>query len=166
VYKGYWMEESQQNAAKGGRKLLLACGNPLRSDDGAGWKIAEAFEREAASSAVRVIVTQQFTPELVEAIRDADTVVFVDASATTAAGEVTLLQLTPADALPGILTHHLPPPALLALTRELYGTLPGRAFAVTVGAASFELGESLTDAVEAAIPKALDTLRTIFAETE
>jgi Ni,Fe-hydrogenase maturation factor len=52
------------------------------------------------------------------------------------------------------------------LTRELYGTLPGRAFAVTVGAASFELGESLTDAVEAAIPKALDTLRTIFAETE
>jgi hydrogenase maturation protease len=159
------MEESQQDAAKGGRKLLLACGNPLRSDDGAGWKIAEAFEREAASSAVRVIVTQQFTPELVEAIRDADTVVFVDASATTPPGEVALLQLTPADAMPGILTHHLPPPALLALARELYGKLPGHAFAITVGAASFELGESLTDAVEAAIPKAMDTLRNIFAET-
>ncbi len=159
------MEECKQDAVKGSRKLLLACGNPLRSDDGAGWKIAEAFEREAASSAVRVIVSQQFTPELVEAIRDADTVVFVDASATTEAGKVTQMQLTPADALPGILTHHLPPPALLALSRQLYGTLPCRAIAVTVGAASFELGESLTDAVEAAIPQAVATLRRIFMET-
>jgi hydrogenase maturation protease len=160
------MALSASHDAKGCRKLLLACGNPLRSDDGAGWKIAEAFEREAASSGVRVIVRQQFTPELVEDLRDADTVVFVDASATAPAGEVTLLQLTPAVEMPNNLTHHLPPASLLAMARELYGKLPERAFAVTVGAASFDLGETLTDAVQAAIPKAVAALHEIFAEPD
>jgi hydrogenase maturation protease len=148
------------------RNLLLACGNPMRSDDGVGWKIAEAFEQEASSAGTRVIVAQQFTPEMVEDLRDADTVVFVDATATTAAGEVSLLALTPADSMPRILTHHVPPDSLLALTLELYGKLPARAYAVTVGGGNFELGDTLTDTVRAAIPKALATLQEVFAETQ
>ena len=106
----------------------------------------------------------QFTPELAEDLRDADTVVFVDASATAGAGEVSIVPLTPAEAAPRTLTHHMPPDSLLRLTQELYGKLPQRAFAVTVGAESFELGEALSETVEAAIPRAVAALQEIFAE--
>jgi len=64
-----------------------------------------------------------------------------------------------------MLTHHMPPDSLLKLTQELYGKLPQRAFAVVVGGESFELGETLTEAVQAAIPKAVAALQDIFAET-
>ena len=156
------MTQSQPQSAPGPRRLLLACGNPLRGDDGVGWKIAEAFEQETAYAGVQVIIRQQFTAELAEDIRDADTVAFVDASATAAAGEVSLLELSPADTLPRILTHHMAPASLLTLCQDLYGRLPRRACAITVGAESFELGERLTEAVQAAIPKALKVLREIF----
>jgi hydrogenase maturation protease len=156
------MTQSTSQAAQGHRKLLLACGNPLRGDDGVGWKIAEALEKDPAYAGVKIIVTQQFTPELAEDLRDADTVVFVDASATTASGEVTLVELSPAQAMPRMLTHHMPPDALLKLTQELYGRLPQRAFAVVVGGECFELGEKLTEAVQAAIPKAVAALQNIF----
>jgi hydrogenase maturation protease len=159
------MTESTPHAATNDRKLLLACGNPLRGDDGVGWKIAEALELDPAYASVKVIITQQFTPELAEDLRDADTVVFVDASATTAAGEVTLVELSAAQAMPRMLTHHMPPDSLLKLTRELYGRLPQRAFAVVVGGESFELGETLTEAVQAAIPQAVAALHNVFAET-
>jgi hydrogenase maturation protease len=152
------MTRSTPQAAQNHRKLLLACGNPLRGDDGVGWKIAEALQQDPAHAGVKVIVTQQFTPELAEDLRDADTVVFVDASATTAAGEVTTVELSPAEAMPRMLTHHMPPDSLLKLTQELYGKLPLRAFAVVVGGESFELGET-------AIPKAVAALQDIFAET-
>jgi hydrogenase maturation protease len=159
------MEEDKQNPVESGRKLLLACGNSLRGDDGVGWKIAEAVEVEQDAADVKVIITQQFTPELAEAIRDADTVVFVDAAANTAAGEVTLLRLTPAAELPRLLTHHMPPDSLLTLTQDLYGKLPARAFAVTVGGASFELGETITETVAAAIPRAVAMVRKLLTET-
>lgn len=146
------------------RKLLLACGNPLRSDDGVGWKIAEALKQQADHTCVQTIVTQQLTPELAENICDADLVVFVDASATTPAGELTVFDVTAAVEAPRIFTHHLPPAALLAFARDLYGKLPGHALAITVGGASFDLGESLSDAVLAAVPKAVAALNKIFAE--
>jgi hydrogenase maturation protease len=147
------------------RNLLLACGNPLRSDDGVAWKIAETFEQNPVHAGVKVIAAMQFTPELVEDLRDADTVAFVDASATSPAGEVSIVPLSPAEAAPRTFTHHMPPDALLRLTQEIYGKLPQRAYAVTVGADSFELGETLTDAVQAAIPKAVAALQGLFAET-
>lgn len=165
MYKDTRMEENKQNPAESGRKLLLACGNPLRGDDGVGWKIAEAVEQDPATADVKVIIMQQFTPELAEAIRDADTVVFVDAAANTAAGEVTLLHLTPAAELPRLLTHHMPPDSLLTLTQELYGKLPARAFAVTVGGASFDLGETITENVATAIPQAIAMVRKLLTET-
>jgi hydrogenase maturation protease len=160
------MTPNTPHAVQSGRKLLLACGNPLRGDDGVGWKIAEALEQDPANAGVVVGIMQQFTPELVEDLRDADTVVFVDASATTKAGEVALMELTPAKALPRIMTHHMPPDSLLALTQELYGKLPRRAYAVVVGGESFELGETLTETVQAAIPKAVALLQKIFAGAE
>ena len=53
--------------------LILACGNTLRSDDGVGPFLAEwAAERFRENADVRVVATQQWTPDLAERIAEAD----------------------------------------------------------------------------------------------
>jgi len=149
-------------------KLLLACGNPLRGDDGVGWKIAEAIEQDADFADVTVMVAQQFTPELTEVLRDAEVVVFVDASACAEPGEVRRFAVEAARDVPQAFSHHLPPASLLALTAHLYSRIPGRACAVSVGALSLEpscgLEAVLSDPVRAAIPQAVALLREIFVQ--
>jgi hydrogenase maturation protease len=137
---------------------LLACGNSLRSDDGVGLQIAEAVEADPRFAGVEVVSAMQFTPELAELIAAADEVAFVDASAELAAGEVRLLPVSPAEELPGGRSHHLPPPALLALAQSLYGRTPAKAAALAVGAASFALGEELSRPVSEAIPQSVEIL--------
>jgi len=152
-------------------KLLLACGNPLLGDDGVGWKIAEAAEQDPGLADVKVVVRQQFTPELSESLRDADVVAFVDASRTAKPGTVSFSVLAAGQEVPQAFSHHLPPASLLALTAHLYGRIPGRAYAVSVGALPLEpssgseearLEAVLSDPVRAAIPQAVALLREIF----
>ncbi|MEP7293735.1 MAG: hydrogenase maturation protease, partial [Chloroflexota bacterium] len=59
--------------------LIIGYGNPLRSDDAIGQRIAEMMEKRLKLEAVQVITAYQLTPELVEPIRDAQLVVFIDA---------------------------------------------------------------------------------------
>jgi Ni,Fe-hydrogenase maturation factor len=54
-------------------------------------------------------------------------------------------------------SHHVGADELLALARELVGATP-RAVAVGIGVADLELGEELSDPVEAAVPRALEVL--------
>lgn len=135
--------------------MVLACGNSLRSDDGVGLKIGCAVEQQPPRGNLNVILSHQLLPEHALDVSEADIVVFVDCSAVTAAGVVTTLAVQPAEKLPRILTHHLDPASMLTMSQELYGHMPARAFAVTVGAGSFEMGETLTATVEAAIPAAV-----------
>jgi len=122
--------------------LILACGNTLRSDDGVGpWLASWAEERFADEPRVRVISRQQWTPDLAEEIAAAESVV----------------QLRPVEAAaarPGLATHHVGAPELLALANELYSAVPERAWLLTIGAASIELGEELSSTVKSALPEA------------
>ncbi len=140
--------------------LVLACGNTLRSDDGVGPRLAMwAAERFSDNSHVRVLARQQWTPDLAKDIADADSVVFVDSTVESKPGRV---RLTPvplhlnngAAETENSATHHIDPPELLGLTRELYGSMSAFAMLLTVGAGSTELGEKLSDPVEAALPRA------------
>lgn len=75
------------------RALLIGYGNPLRSDDGLGWRVAEALrtqvEQQAATEATAqaqsldIVTCQQLNPELAEAISRADLAIFVDAAVPT-----------------------------------------------------------------------------------
>jgi hypothetical protein len=47
---------------------------------------------------------------------------------------------------------------LLGLTRSLYGSMSAHALLLTVGSGSTELGETLSDPVEAALPRAQGVL--------
>ena len=137
------------------QRLVLACGNTLRGDDGVGWQIAAQLEPSLSKADDALVVTQQLLPEHAELITRARVVVFTDCSAQAEPGRVQSIPITPADELPRILTHHLDPASLLRLALDLYGKIPSRATAVTVGGDFFELSEELSAPVAAAIPKAL-----------
>jgi len=135
--------------------LVLACGNTLRCDDGVGPRLAEwAAERFREDSSVRVLARQQWTPDLAADIADADSVLFVDSSVDSAPGRVNLTPVALHIGNSGGTTHHMDPPGLLGLTNALYGSMSAHAMLLTVGAGSTELGESFSEPVEAALPRA------------
>ena len=143
----------------GGQCLVLACGNTLRSDDGVGPKLAAwAEERFRREPQVRVISRQQWTPDLAADIAAADSVLFIDASVKTPAARVCLTPVSSRsdDSAPD--SHHLNPNQLLGLTRSLYGSIKAHAMLLTVGVSSTELGETLSEPIEAALPRARGVL--------
>jgi len=139
--------------------LVLACGNTLRSDDGIGPKLADwAAERFREDSNVHVVARQQWTPDLAADIVAADSVLFVDSSVNSAPGRVNLTPVAMNAGCFECATHHVDPPGLLGLSRALYGSISAHALLLTVGVGSTELGESFSDPVEAAIPRARGVL--------
>ncbi len=136
--------------------LILACGNPLRGDDGlGGWMAAQVQEKFTSSQVEVVVASQQFTPELAEPISTADTVIFLDCSAKEEPGKVSLQVMAPAEKLPRLISHHMHPATLLRLSQELYGRIPRHAYFITVGGKSFKMGSQLSDAVRNAGPAVL-----------
>jgi hydrogenase maturation protease len=144
--------------------LVLACGKTLRSDDGVGPRLAEwAAHRFRDDSNVRVLARQQWTPDLAKDIAAAESVLFVDSSVDSAPGRVNLIPVAThlngcESATHHLATHHIDPTELLGLTHSLYGSMSAHAMLLTVGAGSTELGETFSDPVEAALPRARGVL--------
>ena len=137
------------------RCLILACGNTMRGDEGVGLWLAEWAERRFSDQpGVRVIADHQWTPELAEDVARAQSVLFIDCSLDTAPGSLHLKPLEPAVAGQGINTHHQNAAELLALSRDLYNSVPRNAQLLTIGAGSIEFGEAFSAAVSAALPEA------------
>jgi len=152
------MQGDGMNAAA----LVIGYGNPLRGDDGVGPRVAQTL---ASTKGVEVRVCHELVPELADDLRGRTVAVFVDATASLAAGVVAGRALTASEAEPASgLTHRFSPATLLAMAEALYGATP-RAFLVTIGAASFALGEALSPAVEAALPEAVATVRRLLLTT-
>jgi len=63
------------------RILIIGWGNPLRGDDGVGWRAAELLSGTLAGHDVAVRVSHQLMPELAEEISRSEFVVFIAASA-------------------------------------------------------------------------------------
>ena len=133
------------------RTLIIGIGNPLRSDDGIGWRAAERLRACIPSTVAHVIATHQLTPELAEAASRSICVIFIDASLFGAPGQVTCAQIEAAPQAE-CNSHWLTPEQILALSAELYGTEP-LAFTISIGGADFSHGELLSEAVQAALPK-------------
>jgi hydrogenase maturation protease len=137
------------------RCLILACGNTLREDDGVGPFLAKwAVDRWREDARVRVVCDHQWTPEMVEEVASAESVIFVDCATDCAAGVVRPMIVEPAGDMTKLGTHHLDAGQLLALSMQLYGRMPCSSLLLTVGAGSMELREAFSDAVEKALPEA------------
>jgi hydrogenase maturation protease len=146
--------------------LVLACGNTLRGDDGVAWHIGAALEQDGTDPEAEIVLTHQLLPEHAELLSTADLVVFIDCSAVVEPGVISTIPITPAHALPRVFTHHLDPASLLKLAQDLYGRIPSKAMAITVGGQSFELNERLSKPVTAAIPIAVQVVRRAYANAE
>ncbi len=147
------------------RILILACGNTLRADDGVGLWLAEWAERRFNGQPdLRVIVRQQWTPELAEVIGLAESVLFIDCSVASPPGSIRMRSVEPAEAGTGIATHHSDAAELLAMARDYYKAWPRTALLLTIGAGSTELGEEFSEAVKASLPKACRQIEEVVHE--
>ena len=122
------------------RIVVLGYGNPLRGDDGVGWRVAEAVaERWAEQLVVRT--GHQLVPEWAADLRHADFVYFVDAS--PAVDEPKLESVGSAGDAPPVDGHVMQPAQLLGLAHQVYECSP-RAFVLHVPAINFEFGDTLS----------------------
>jgi hydrogenase maturation protease len=130
--------------------LIICCGNPLRSDDGLGWRVAEELVRGLHSPAVEIITCFQLTPELAESLHNAQCVFFIDACHDGEPGKLTFSPV--AARAEASSSHHLSPAAVLQLTCQLYGGAPP-AFIASICGECFDLGEHLSAKVAAELPR-------------
>jgi hydrogenase maturation protease len=134
--------------------LIIGYGNTLRSDDGAGPRVAEAV---AAMNypGVRVLVCPLLTPELADPISQAGAALFVDA-AVDAPREVRWRKLEPAESAQ-IMAHAADPRTLLALARDVFGHAP-RAWWLTIPAVKFDFGDELSPEAQRGFARALQEI--------
>ncbi len=140
--------------------LVIGYGNPMRRDDGLGWRAVEALSRELPADLVECISVQQLTPELAERLSALRAVIFVDARAEGEPGSLECRRVRPRPHESPLL-HELDPPGLLAIAKALYGANP-KAAVVSVAGESFEHGSGLSPAVEATLPDVVAAVRRLL----
>ena len=143
--------------------LVIACGNPLRSDDGVAWRAAEEIRR-TLQPPVRVICVHQLTPELAEEASRARTIVFIDATGEGEPGEVLRQRVVP-DCTAVRFSHHFAPAQVLALCKQLYGTEP-RGFVISVSGECFDHGEELSPAAIHALPRSVAEVKSLARDCQ
>lgn len=133
--------------------LVIGYGNDLRSDDGAGRRVADRIDALGLPDVeVRSIV--QLTPEVSLEVVDRRLVVFVDASVDT--DELTVEDVEPRRAAT-VMTHHGDPGSLLSVS-ALVGRPPDRAMLVTIPARDLGMGCRSSPPAERATRDAVDLI--------
>jgi hydrogenase maturation protease len=148
--------------------LIVAYGNPLRSDDGIAWRAADALAPKFFESDVEIIRLHQLTPELADTVRNFGTVIFVDAESCDAShdkpGTIRLEEIRGGTSDPARFSHVLSPKKVLDLALQLYGASPW-AFVITVTGDSFGHGDSLSSSVASALPELVARIEHLIKES-
>jgi hydrogenase maturation protease len=144
--------------------LIIGYGNPLRGDDGVGWRVVEEIERQKAEGqngvtrsslfnlqSIEAVACHQLMPELADTISQVERVVFVDAAVGEPAGAIGVQTVVAKPAQPGAFTHHVDPAGLLAYAEMVYGRAPS-AHLVTINAERMGYEETLSPTIESALP--------------
>lgn len=139
--------------------LIIAYGNTLRGDDGAGPALGELVERccRRRSIEAQLLLCHQLTPELVmELIRPGITeVLFCDARIHISGDHTMGIAFKPIKAAGGgaNIGHHLSPQTLLLMAKGLYQCeIP--AWQLTVPGYAFEVGQSFSRSTRQALDEA------------
>jgi hydrogenase maturation protease len=145
--------------------LVLCLGNALRRDDAVALHVARALQADPRPG-VTVAVSARAGLYLLDDMEGFDRVVVVDAVQTGAhpAGTVHALPLEALHAPAGPSPHAIGLPSALALARASGAPVPSRLELVLVEVAELDtIGESLTPAVAAAVPQAVEAVRAACA---
>ncbi len=141
--------------------LILCLGNALRRDDAVALHVARALEAAPPPGAA-VATSARAGLYLLDDMEGHDRVVVVDAVRTGAhpPGEVHALPLEALHAPAGPSPHAIGLPSALALARAAGAPVPGRVWLVLVEVEDMDtVGEGLTPAVAAAVPRAVEAAR-------
>jgi len=160
------------------RVLIIGYGNLSRRDDGVAYHAIarlrqrlnlppyEQVEDEILDGEADLVMLllHQLAAELVETLKDFDTVVFVDAHVQAADWEpVHWQEIVPAYQ-PSLVTHHLRPAALLALCTSLYGRTP-QGYVLSILGHDFDFGDELAPDTSARCDQAVNRLMELLAAT-
>jgi hydrogenase maturation protease len=138
--------------------LVIGYGNRLRSDDGAGPRLAEWVAARRQPDVV-VVTCHQLMPELIQPLRTASRVLFIDAAPGAPGVRLLALPSHPPQAVgAGAFSHVVSPLQLLALAEQLEAATPA-AWQLLIPAHRCELGERLSRETAAACRAALPLLR-------
>ena len=133
------------------RVLVIGYGNPLRGDDGLGWKIASGLAATIQGETIKVLAMHQLTPELSELISEVEFVVFIDAAHVGRPGSWKCETIEPKASSPQTLGHQLAPASLLDFARAIFKASPP-AVLVSVAGSCFDCCQELTPPVAATLP--------------
>ena len=147
--------------------LIIAYGNPLRSDDGVAWRAAAALQEIFSPEQAEILTLHQLGPELAESVSRSHCVIFVDSAAGPGRpGEIEVKELSSTNleaAEPPGFCHAVSPENVLGLAAQLYKATP-KAFSATVVGENFHHGESLSGPVETALPSLLARITELSKE--
>jgi len=127
-------------------RLVIGYGNDLRSDDGAGIRVAMLLAEQSSHFPLsQVIMARQLTPDLAEDIATATQVIFVDAYVAHGHEAQLRIDKISDDNIfnPAAMGHHGDPEGLMHLADQLYGKSPD-AWVVGIPAFSFDAGETIS----------------------
>ncbi len=119
------------------KTLIIGYGSPIRGDDAIGPLAADALAATALPPGVEVLSRHILTAELVEPMAAVERVIFLDAAADGAPGEVRLRRLAPDAAAPSSMAHFHDPRELLAWCQALYRHAPA-AWLITATGDTFD----------------------------
>jgi hydrogenase maturation protease len=141
--------------------LVVGYGNPLRSDDGVGWRAAELLATDPRLAGARVLARHQLVPELAVDVSRASLVVLVDAAADGNPGSISVQRVQPRQPTSTAWSHHLDPDALGWLAQALYGAVPPLVL-VSVAAGSLAEGDRLSGALDVALPQVVEAVADVI----
>jgi len=120
--------------------VILGIGNDSRGDDGLGWAFLDALENNPDIKA-QLLHRYQLQPEDADAIAQAKTVVFVDATKDKLEMGFQWESAMP-ERRPSVHSHWLPPSAVLGFCNEVFGHCPD-AYILSIAGDQWELGQGL-----------------------
>ena len=152
------------------RTLIIGYGNPSRRDDGVGLAVINGLRQRLRrplldegndgfadlGGTVDTLFLQQLMPELAETLARYERVWFVDAHFGIYPELVHRSPITP-QFDPAMVSHHLKPNALLALTVQLYGRAPS-AELHSIRGFDFDFGEGLSPSTAAGVLQVVEEL--------
>jgi hydrogenase maturation protease len=146
------------------RTLIIGIGNPLRSDDGLGWVVAEQLAQDGDMDC-DIHAVHQLTPELAQWAAVADRVIIVDASRDGVPGELQVYPLALAGYPPSRGSHAIAPEELALLAECIYGRC-APIIIVTMAGADFSLGESFSSIIAPKVAQVSEIVRRIYAGSQ
>jgi len=152
--------------------LIIAYGNPLRCDDGIAWRAADALANKFPQPEVEIVRLHQLAPELADAVRNRQLVLFIDAACVDDAenggpGEIRVREVSSPKIQghpPGQFSHVYSPAKVLDLARELYDATP-KAFVITIAGENFGHGDSLSAPVASALPELVARIERLIKDS-